>query len=61
MSKIKEVQKRDGTVVPFDKKKIVNAIGKAMKAVGQYDLAKARKVTDAVLKEVQKHDEIPTC
>jgi ribonucleoside-triphosphate reductase (formate) len=60
MSKIKEVQKRDGTVVPFDKKKIVNAIGKAMKAVGQYDLAKARKVTDAVLKEVQKHDEIPT-
>ncbi len=58
--KLKEIQKRDGKVVPFDKSKIVLAIEKAMKAVGQHDLKKAEKVTGALLKDLEKLDEIPT-
>ncbi len=55
-----EIQKRDGTLVPFDDKKILSAVSKAMKAVGQHDLEKAKHVTEAVLKEVSKSKETPT-
>ena len=55
-----EIQKRDGTLVPFDEMKILSAISKAMKAVGQHDLEKAKKVTEAVLKEASEKKETPT-
>jgi len=58
--KFGKIQKRDGSLVSFDEKKILEAISKAMKAVGQYDLEKAKKVTEAVLKEASEKDEVPT-
>jgi len=57
---LKEIQKRDGTLVPFDDMKILSAISKAMKAVGQHDLKKAKKVTKAVVDEASKKKETPT-
>ncbi len=58
--KVEEIQKRDGTLVPFEDKKILSAISKAMKAVGQHNLEKAKKVTKAVVAEIEKQDETPT-
>lgn len=57
---LNEIQKRDGTLVPFDDKKILSAVSKAMKAVGQHDLEKAKKVTAGVVKEASKEKETPT-
>ncbi len=42
------VRKRDGKFVPFDRRRIVNAVFKAVKAVGQSD----RKIAEAVADEV---------
>jgi ribonucleoside-diphosphate reductase alpha chain len=47
---IKEIKKRDGTVVAFEPKKILEAIGKAMKSViGKEDGEKAGGITDAIV------------
>lgn len=43
------IQKRDGTVVPFDEKRIVRAIVRAMHAAGEGNDAQAEKVAHCVL------------
>ena len=48
MSKIKEVVKRDGRVVPFDNKKIAEAIFKAAEAMGGDDRELSQELADAV-------------
>ncbi|MBP9855889.1 MAG: ribonucleoside-triphosphate reductase [Candidatus Pacebacteria bacterium] len=45
---LKSVRKRDGTVVPFNEQKIVQAISKAMKASNEGNEAAAKKVAKAV-------------
>jgi len=45
---VKKIKKRDGRIMAFDKKKIYVAISKAMRAVGEVDLAKARQMADQV-------------
>ncbi len=42
------VRKRDGKIVPFDKKRISNAIFKAVKAVGGSDRKRAEELADQV-------------
>ncbi len=49
---VKNVQKRDGTVVLFNKEKIVKAIAKAGKATGEYGEKEARELTDMVMEYV---------
>src|ERR1035437_4437952 len=51
---VKNIQKRDGNVVPFDKSKITVAVEKAMRASGEGGLVDAEKVTDGVIKEIAK-------
>jgi ribonucleoside-diphosphate reductase alpha chain len=51
---VKQIQKRDGTRVPYDEKKIANAIFKAMKAAGEGSLESAEKVAGSVLAELVK-------
>lgn len=48
---IKSVQKRNGTIVPFDIEKVKNAINKAMLAGGEGSPKDAEVVADIVLKE----------
>ncbi len=49
MSKIKQVTKRDGRVVPFTKDRITNAIYRAAVAVGGRDKLTAQKLSDQVV------------
>lgn len=50
---IREVRKRDGRVVPFDKNRISNAVLRAMKASGEGDLSKDPfLVSDRVVKRL---------
>ena len=51
---IKSVQRRDGTIVPFDIEKIKNAINKAMLAAGEGSVKDAEKVAERVLAELNK-------
>ncbi len=51
---IKSVQKRDGTSVPFDIEKIVNAINKAMLAGSEGSPKEAEKVANRVVMELVK-------
>lgn len=51
---LKEVQKRDGSVVSYDFEKVINAIHKAMIAAGEGDLAEAKQVAKAVERELLK-------
>lgn len=51
---IKSVQRRDGTIVPFDIEKIKNAINKAMLAAGEGSIKDAEKVADRVFTELNK-------
>ncbi|HQF41102.1 MAG TPA: ATP cone domain-containing protein, partial [Candidatus Paceibacterota bacterium] len=66
VSKVTEVKKRDGTVVPFDESKITNAVLKAMKAVAEGGEKEATKVAAAVTtlisntKKEQGKDYLPT-
>ena len=53
-SVIKNIVKRDGTLAPFDPEKIGIAIGKAMKASGEYDEKIREKVTQSVVKTLLK-------
>lgn len=51
---VKQIEKRDGTIVDFDKNKITNAILKAMKSVDSIDEKEANNVTTQVVKELNK-------
>ncbi len=42
------VRKRDGSFVPFDRRRIINAVFKAVKAVGQEDRQIAERIADDV-------------
>ncbi|MCP6718505.1 MAG: ribonucleoside triphosphate reductase [Patescibacteria group bacterium] len=60
--KITKVQKRDETIVDFDSQKISKAVFKAITATGQGDGVKSKKVTNQVIKILNrrfKKDEIP--
>jgi uridine kinase len=60
---IKQIVKRDGRVVPFNREKITFAVLQAAVAVGGRDRLKAEKVTDEVVRMLeQRHlaDSIPT-
>lgn len=50
LMKINQVYKRDGTIVPFNKKRIVDAIYKASAEVGEKDYNLAQKLADEVVK-----------
>ena len=49
-----QIRKRDGTFVPFDESRIVNAIWKAMRASGEGDEKGATAVAKMVTKDLQK-------
>ncbi len=51
---VKLMQKRSGSVVPFDLEKIVNAINKAMMSTGEGSLEEAELVANKVLGELVK-------
>jgi len=51
---IKSVQKRDGTIVPFDLEKIVSAINKAMLVSGEGSLRDAEIIANRVYIEIVK-------
>jgi len=62
-NKITKIKKRDGRIVDFDQGKITNAIYKALTATGQGDGKKAKKLSDIVVRILNrrfKKDEIPT-
>ncbi len=52
MVKINKVRKRDDRLVDFDSLRITEAIMKAMSAVGQSDMAMARKITEKVMNDL---------
>lgn len=49
------IEKRDGTIVAFDKNKITNAILKAMKNVNKEDKKEADNIATQVVKELNKN------
>jgi len=51
---LKEIRKRDGTIVPFDEERIVKAIWKAMRASGEGGEPEARRVARAVVKDLRQ-------
>jgi ribonucleoside-triphosphate reductase len=51
---INKIRKRDGSVVPFNKEKIAEAIWKAAKAVGGHDKSKAEELTELVIEKLNK-------
>ncbi|MDD5023129.1 MAG: adenosylcobalamin-dependent ribonucleoside-diphosphate reductase [Candidatus ainarchaeum sp.] len=60
---IKKIKKRDGSVVSFDKDKIVNAIFKAAQSLGGKDREEAEKVANLAMQYVNerfKPEEIPS-
>ncbi len=60
---ITQIRKRDGRLVHFDEQKIVNAIYRAMAAVGKHQLEQAQAVSRRVyniLKAVYKQGQVPT-
>ncbi len=60
---IQQIRKRDGRLVPFDEHKIVNAVFRALSAVGQHDLEQAQKVARRVyniLRAFYKPGQVPT-
>jgi len=60
---IKKIVKRSGRVVPFDKKKIVAAIGKALEATGEGSSKDAKRINEKVLQLLNKNykkGDIPT-
>ncbi|HHT47102.1 MAG TPA: anaerobic ribonucleoside triphosphate reductase [Firmicutes bacterium] len=50
----KEIRKRDGRIVPFDARKITQAIFKAARAVGGENYSLAEELTDEVIKYLQE-------
>ena len=60
---IKQIRKRDGRIVDFDKNKITEAIWKAAQSVGGKDRKLAEKIADDVVSFLEKQineNEIPT-
>lgn len=60
---IKQIKKRDGTVVEFDKEKITNAIFKAAQSIGGADREESERVADKVVESINakyKEEYIPT-
>ena len=53
MSKIKEVIKRNGTIVPFNPERIMNAIYRSAVSVGGRDKETAKKLADKVVFELE--------
>jgi len=51
---IKEIKKRDGRVAPFNPNKILIAISKAMRAVGEGSEKKAKEMTNQVVETLEK-------
>ncbi len=51
---ITKIRKRDGKIVDFDAEKITKAIFKAAEAVGGKDRAEAERISELVVKEVNK-------
>ncbi|MCS7109226.1 MAG: ATP cone domain-containing protein, partial [Candidatus Micrarchaeota archaeon] len=62
MALIKQVQKRDGSIVKFDQSKITNAIFKATEAAKSPDMKLSQKVSDRVVKRLEDlyANKIPT-
>jgi anaerobic ribonucleoside-triphosphate reductase len=61
-NKIEKVQKRDGSIVPFDQNRITEAIFKALTATGEGDRKKAQKLSNRVVQILNrrfKKGEIP--
>ena len=54
MAKVTRIRKRDGSIVPFEPKKIELAIGKALSAVGQKDGQRAKRIAKLVVDKVEK-------
>jgi len=62
-NKIKKIKKRTGEIVDFDQQKITDAVFKAITATGQGDGVKSRKVSEKVVRILNrrfKKSEIPT-
>jgi ribonucleoside-diphosphate reductase alpha chain len=60
---VQKIRKRDGSIVDFDREKIVNAIFKSAQSVGGEDKKEAEKVADKAIEYINekfKDDEIPT-
>lgn len=55
---IQMIEKRDGTVVKFEKEKIVNAIIPAMKEVGEIDYDAANKIADKIASSKVEKDSV---
>jgi len=49
-NKIEKVQKRDGTIVPFDRNRIEEAVFKALTASGEGDGKRAKRISGKVIK-----------
>lgn len=61
MQKIEKIKQRDGRIVPFDERKIVMAVLKAMKAVGEGDKEAAETIANEVVSSLKKSGKvIPT-
>ncbi|HRY62994.1 MAG TPA: ribonucleoside triphosphate reductase [Patescibacteria group bacterium] len=51
---VKQIKKRDGRIMTFDRKKVISAIFKALRSVGQEDQKLAEKLTKQVVKILNK-------
>lgn len=54
VNEVKEIQKRDGSLAPFDIDKIVHAVNKAMLATGEGSLKEAEIIANKVAEDVAK-------
>ena len=52
--KITQIKKRNGSIKPFNFRKITEAVQNAMKVAGHENLADAKKVTDSVVKILEE-------
>src|SRR3989338_9066310 len=53
MSRIKQIRKRDGRIVKFEKSKVVEAILKAIEATGQHDGVLSDRLADKVIEHLE--------
>lgn len=62
MKKITFCQKRDGTLVPFEKTKIVHAINEAFLSSNEGNKLIAQKITESIMERITRiyRDEVPT-
>jgi len=57
---IGKIRKRDGSVVPFQQEKIIEAIWKAVKAVGGTDKKRAEYLSELIVKKITEKYEEPS-